>query len=116
MIVLLSIKLHFFMFVKTSLYSWEFYGSYHRPFIIKAINYVFYCFIFEMQYILSFYICELLEIMASIINGFALLMKEEHKLFLMRALILLHKPKCVLAYHQSLSYCVAQFVENDGRL
>ncbi|CAO2035527.1 unnamed protein product [Urochloa humidicola] len=37
-------------------------------------------------------IYELLEILGSIINGFALPLKEEHKLFLVRALIPLHKP------------------------
>ncbi|KAK4385689.1 Serine/threonine protein phosphatase 2A regulatory subunit B' beta isoform, partial [Sesamum angolense] len=51
-----------------------------------------------------------------IINGFALPMKEEHKLFLVRALIPLHKPKCVSSYHQQLSYCITQFVEKDYRL
>ncbi|KEH44274.1 putative protein phosphatase 2A, regulatory B subunit, B56 [Medicago truncatula] len=92
------------------------YGKFmvHRPFIRKAINNIFYRFIFETQRHNG--ICELLEIMASIINGFALPMKEEHKLFLIRALIPLHKPKCISSYHQNLSYCVVQFVEKDGRL
>ncbi|KAF2284897.1 hypothetical protein GH714_032153 [Hevea brasiliensis] len=52
----------------------------------------------------------------SIINGFALPLKEEHKLFLVRALIPLHKPKCVSMYHQQLSYCITQFVEKDFKL
>ena len=34
---------------------------------------------------------ELLEILGSIINGFALPLKEEHKDFLIKALIPLHK-------------------------
>jgi serine/threonine-protein phosphatase 2A regulatory subunit B' len=101
-------------YLKTILH--RIYGKFmvHRPFIRKAINNIFYRFIFETQRHNG--ICELLEIMASIINGFALPMKEEHKLFLIRALIPLHKPKCVSAYHQNLSYCVVQFVEKDGRL
>ncbi|WZZ43057.1 hypothetical protein YC2023_039316 [Brassica napus] len=37
---------------------------------------------------------ELLEILGSIINGFALPLKEEHKFFLVRALVPLHKAKC----------------------
>ncbi|KAG2567010.1 hypothetical protein PVAP13_7NG226800 [Panicum virgatum] len=61
-------------------------------------------------------IYELLEILGSIINGFALPLKEEHKLFLVRALIPLHKPKCVSMYHQQLSYCITQFVEKDCKL
>ncbi|KAL2498888.1 Serine/threonine protein phosphatase 2A 57 kDa regulatory subunit B' beta [Abeliophyllum distichum] len=59
---------------------------------------------------------ELLEILGSIINGFALPMKEEHKLFLVRALIPLHKPKPIAMYHQQLSYCITQFVEKDYKL
>lgn len=54
--------------------------------------------------------------MGSIINGFALPLKEEHRLFLARALLPLHKPKCVASYHQQLSYCVTQFVEKDPKL
>jgi serine/threonine-protein phosphatase 2A regulatory subunit B' len=61
-------------------------------------------------------IAELLEILGSIINGFALPLKEEHKVFLCRALLPLHKPKGVGAYHQQLSYCVTQFVEKDPKL
>ncbi|KAL6987328.1 hypothetical protein U1Q18_013076 [Sarracenia purpurea var. burkii] len=59
---------------------------------------------------------EILEILGSIINGFALPMKEEHKLFLVRALIPLHKPKPLAFYHQQLIYCIIQFVEKDYKL
>lgn len=51
------------------------------------------------------------EILGSIINGFALLLKEEQKLFTVRALILLHKPKCIPMYHQQLSYNNAHGVD-----
>ena len=34
-------------------------------------------------------------------------------MFLQRALIPLHKPKCVSLYHQQLSYCITQYVEKD---
>ncbi|KAK2982121.1 hypothetical protein RJ640_026083 [Escallonia rubra] len=92
------------------------YGKFmvHRPFIRKAINNIFYGFVFETQRHNG--IAELLEILGSIINGFALPLKEEHKLFLVRALIPLHKPKCVSMYHQQLSYCITQFVEKDFKL
>ncbi|KAL4568728.1 hypothetical protein LXL04_024343 [Taraxacum kok-saghyz] len=52
----------------------------HRPFIRKAINNIFYQFIYENER--NSGIVELLEILRSIINGFALPMKEEHKMFL----------------------------------
>lgn len=101
-------------YLKTILH--RIYGKFmvHRPFIRKAINNIFYRFIFETERHCG--IAELLEILGSIINGFALPMKEEHKLFLSRALIPLHKPKCIAVYHQPLSYCITQFVEKDYKL
>lgn len=101
-------------YLKTILH--RIYGKFmvHRPFIRKAINNIFYRFIFETQRHDG--IAELLEILGSVINGFALPMKEEHKLFLIRALVPLHKPKSISSYHQQLSYCVVQFVEKDNRL
>lgn len=92
------------------------YGKFmvHRPFIRKAINNIFYRFIYETERHSG--VAELLEILGSIINGFALPMKEEHKLFLVRALIPLHKPKPIAVYHQQLSYCITQFVEKDYKL
>ncbi|KAI8006029.1 Serine/threonine protein phosphatase 2A 59 kDa regulatory subunit B' zeta isoform [Camellia lanceoleosa] len=101
-------------YLKTILH--RIYGKFmvHRPYIRKAINNIFYRFIFETEKHNG--IAELLEILGSIINGFALPLKEEHKLFLVRALIPLHKPKCVAMYHQQLSYCITQFVEKDIKL
>ncbi|XP_028776061.1 serine/threonine protein phosphatase 2A 57 kDa regulatory subunit B' beta isoform-like isoform X1 [Neltuma alba] len=101
-------------YLKTILH--RIYGKFmvHRPFIRKAINNIFYRFIYETERHSG--IGELLEILGSIINGFALPMKEEHKLFLVRALIPLHKPKPVAVYHQQLSYCITQFVEKDYKL
>ncbi|XP_061338212.1 serine/threonine protein phosphatase 2A 59 kDa regulatory subunit B' gamma isoform-like [Gastrolobium bilobum] len=92
------------------------YGKFmvHRPFIRNAISNIFYRFIFETEKHSG--IAELLEIFGSIINGFALPLKEEHRLFLVRVLIPLHKPKCVSIYHQQLSYCITQFVEKDVKL
>ncbi|KAI8533498.1 hypothetical protein RHMOL_Rhmol10G0015900 [Rhododendron molle] len=101
-------------YLKTVLH--RIYGKFmvHRPFIRKVINNIFYRFIFETEKHNG--IAELLEILGSIINGFALPLKEEHKLFLVRALIPLHKPKCIPMYHQQLSYCITQFVEKDCKL
>ncbi|XP_009147392.1 serine/threonine protein phosphatase 2A 59 kDa regulatory subunit B' gamma isoform [Brassica rapa] len=101
-------------YLKTILH--RIYGKFmvHRPFIRKAINNIFYRFMFETEKHNG--IAELLEILGSIINGFALPLKEEHKLFLVRALIPLHRPKCAAAYHQQLCYCIVQFVEKDFKL
>lgn len=101
-------------YLKTILH--RIYGKFmaHRPFIRRAINFVFYRFVYETERHNG--IAELLEILGSIINGFALPLKEEHKQFLARALLPLHKPKCLPLYQQQLSYCVTQFVEKDPRL
>lgn len=101
-------------YLKTILH--RIYGKFmvHRPYIRKAINNIYYRFIFETEKHNG--IAELLEIHGSIINGFALPLKEEHKLFLVRVLVPLHKPKCFPMYHQQLSYCITQFVEKDNKL
>lgn len=52
----------------------------------------------------------------SIINGFALPLKNEHKQFLVKVLIPLHKVKCLSLYHAQLAYCVVQFIEKDSSL
>lgn len=88
----------------------------HRAFIRKAISNVFYRFIYETERHNG--VAELLEILGSIINGFALPLKDEHKQFLSRALIPLHKPSgsCIQQYHQQLSYCITQYLEKDPKL
>lgn len=52
----------------------------------------------------------------SIINGFALPLKEEHKTFLLKVLLPLHKAKSLSVYHPQLAYCVVQFLEKDASL
>lgn len=52
----------------------------------------------------------------SIINGFALPLKAEHKQFLVKVLLPLHKVKCLSLYHAQLAYCVVQFLEKDAAL
>ncbi|XP_057799554.1 serine/threonine protein phosphatase 2A 57 kDa regulatory subunit B' kappa isoform-like [Salvia miltiorrhiza] len=92
------------------------YGKFmvHRPFIRKCMSSVFYRFVFETEKHNG--IAELLEIFGSVITGFALPLKEEHKIFLSRALIPLHKPKSLGVYFQQLSYCVSQFIEKEPKL
>lgn len=58
----------------------------------------------------------LLFVLPSIINGFALPLKDEHKTFLLRVLIPLHKVKSLSCYHPQLAYCVVQFLEKDPSL
>lgn len=98
-------------YLKTILH--RIYGKFmsHRSFIRRAISNVFYRFVYETERHNG--IGELLEILGSIINGFAIPLKKEHLQFLVRALIPLHKPKCVGLYHQQLSYCIIQYVEKD---
>ncbi|KAF3447211.1 hypothetical protein FNV43_RR12391 [Rhamnella rubrinervis] len=92
------------------------YGKFmvHRPFIRKSINNIIYRFVFETEKHNG--IAELLEIYGSIISGFALPLKEEHKMFLWRVLIPLHKPKSMAVYFQQLSYCIMQFIEKEQKL
>jgi serine/threonine-protein phosphatase 2A regulatory subunit B' len=83
----------------------------YRSFMRKSMTDVFLHYIFDTDRHCG--IGELLEIWGSIINGFTVPLKEEHKLFLMRVLIPLHKTKGMLAYHRQLAYCVSQFVQKE---
>ncbi|CAK5024221.1 unnamed protein product [Meloidogyne enterolobii] len=85
-----------------------------RPFIRKQINNIFYTFIYETERHNG--IAELLEVLGSIINGFAIPLKDEHKTFLMRVLLPLHKAKYLNAYHPQLAYCIVQFIDKDPSL
>lgn len=101
-------------FLKTVLH--RIYGKFLglRAFIRKQINNMFLSFVYETE---SFNgVGELLEILGSIINGFALPLKQEHKVFLVKVLLPLHKPKCLSLYHAQLAYCVVQFIEKDSSL
>ncbi len=55
-------------------------------------------------------------VLFSIINGFALPLKEEHKVFLIKVLLPLHKVKTLSVYHPQLAYCIVQFLEKDPSL
>lgn len=101
-------------FLKTTLH--RIYGKFLglRAFIRRSINNVFFQFIYETERHNG--IAELLEILGSVINGFALPLKDEHKTFLMRVLIPLHKVRCLSLYHPQLAYCVVQFLEKEPTL
>ncbi|XP_055332200.1 serine/threonine-protein phosphatase 2A 56 kDa regulatory subunit gamma isoform-like isoform X2 [Paramacrobiotus metropolitanus] len=85
-----------------------------RAFIRKQINNAFYRFIYETGRYNG--VGELLEILGSIINGFALPLKEEHKIFLVKVLLPLHKVQSLGVFHPCLAYCVVQFLEKDASL
>ena len=85
-----------------------------RAYIRKQINNIFYHYIYESEKHNG--IAELLEILGSIINGFALPLKEEHKTFLLHVLIPLHKGRSLSLYHPQLAYCIVQFLEKDPTL
>ncbi|XP_046441639.1 serine/threonine-protein phosphatase 2A 56 kDa regulatory subunit epsilon isoform-like isoform X1 [Daphnia pulex] len=101
-------------FLKTVLH--RIYGKFLglRAFIRKQINNIFLRFIYETEHFNG--VSELLEILGSIINGFALPLKVEHKQFLVKVLLPLHKVKCLSLYHAQLAYCVVQFLEKDPSL
>jgi len=101
-------------FLKTTLH--RIYGKFLglRAYIRKQINNIFYRFIYETEHHNG--VAELLEILGSIINGFALPLKDEHKVFLLKVLLPLHKVKSLSVYHPQLAYCVVQFLEKDPSL
>ncbi|KAL2919538.1 serine/threonine-protein phosphatase 2A 56 kDa regulatory subunit delta isoform [Polyrhizophydium stewartii] len=101
-------------FLKTTLH--RIYGKFLnlRAFIRRSINNAFFMFVYEDERHNG--IAEMLEILGSIINGFALPLKEEHKVFLTRVLLPLHKAKSLTLYHPQLAYCVVQFLEKDPTL
>ncbi|KAF5898634.1 serine/threonine-protein phosphatase 2A 56 kDa regulatory subunit alpha isoform [Clarias magur] len=101
-------------FLKTILH--RIYGKFLglRAFIRKQINNIFLRFIYETEHFNG--VAELLEILGSIINGFALPLKAEHKQFLMKVLMPMHTAKTLSLFHAQLAYCVVQFMEKDPTL
>ncbi|EEB08213.2 protein phosphatase regulatory subunit Par2 [Schizosaccharomyces japonicus yFS275] len=100
--------------LKTTLH--RIYGKFLnlRCYIRKSMNFVFFQYIYEQERFNG--IAELLEILGSIVNGFAIPLKEEHKTFLTRVLIPLHKAKTLYLYHPQLAYCIVQFLDKDSTL
>lgn len=52
----------------------------------------------------------------SIINGFQTPLKEEHKQFLRRVLLPLHKSPTMSHFHAQLTYCTTEFIKKDSSL
>merc|ERR1719403_769799 len=101
-------------YLKTILH--RIYGKFmaFRSLIRKQINFVFYVLIFADSKHSG--VSELLEILGSIINGFALPLKQEHVKFLKTVLIPLHKVRTFSQFSQQLAYCVTQFIDKDPSL
>lgn len=85
-----------------------------RSYVRRQINNIFFSFIYESEYHNG--IADLLEILGSIINGFVTPLKEEHKMFLLKVLMPLHKARTLSTYHAQLAYCIVQFIEKDQTL
>jgi len=99
-------------YLKTILH--RIYGKFmtHRSFIRKQIGYVFARFTYEKKRQNG--IAELLEILGSIINGFALPLKPEHLAFIRYSLIPLHKSPWIHTFTSQLTYCITQYIEKDA--
>lgn len=89
----------------------------HRAFIRKCIKNKFLTIILDEVHADSICtyngVAEILEILASIINGFALPLKQEHLESLIMVLIPLHKVKGLDRFQRQLSYCICQYVGKD---
>lgn len=96
--------------VKTTLH--RVYGKFlHlRPVIRKLMRSVFMEVVCEN---VRHKIAEMLEILGSVINGFALPIRDEHRVFLEKSLVPLHKARTLPCFFQQLCFCVTQYVEKD---
>ncbi|OQS03108.1 neutral alpha-glucosidase [Thraustotheca clavata] len=100
--------------LKTVLHRLYYKLTQRRSLIRKEISNVFFEYIYESS---NYYgVTELLEILGSIINGFACPIKDEHVTLLEKALIPLHSTQAYTSYHQQLMYCMIQFVSKDHAL
>ncbi|KAF0687092.1 Aste57867_21173 [Aphanomyces stellatus] len=97
--------------LKTVLHRLYYKLTQRRSLIRKEIANVFFEYVYESN---NYYgVTELLEILGSIINGFACPIKEEHVVLLEKSLIPLHSTQAYTSYHQQLMYCMIQFVSKD---
>lgn len=82
--------------------------------IRQSIQNIFFTYMYETHYFSG--INELLEIMISIINGYAVPLKNEHKDFLVRILLPLHTSHFLHLFHSNLFYCIMQYYQKDPSL
>uniref|UniRef100_A0A8D0AFA4 Serine/threonine protein phosphatase 2A regulatory subunit n=1 Tax=Sander lucioperca TaxID=283035 RepID=A0A8D0AFA4_SANLU len=94
-----------------------------RAFIRKQINNIFLRVTMKLFHVFMLNLClyflyffSPLSLSPSIINGFALPLKAEHKQFLVKVLIPLHTVRSLSLFHAQLAYCIVQFLEKDPTL
>ncbi|KAH9371701.1 hypothetical protein HPB48_012019 [Haemaphysalis longicornis] len=80
----------------------------------KNFGNVFQRFIYETERFNG--VAKLLKVLGSTIDGFALPVKAEHKQFLVKVLLPLHKPECFEHYHAQRTYCLHKFVGKNATL
>lgn len=85
-----------------------------RKMIRKAINDCFFTLIHENYKFNGS--AELLDILASIISGFAIPLREEHVIFFKNVIIPLHKVQTSHLYHEQLLRCSMLFLSKDNQL
>ncbi|OQV13972.1 Serine/threonine-protein phosphatase 2A 56 kDa regulatory subunit gamma isoform [Hypsibius exemplaris] len=85
-----------------------------RTYIRKQFNNIFYRVIYEVGRHQG--LAEILEILGSIINGFVVPLREEHRLCLLKVLLPLHKVAGLVQFHPQLAYCMVQYLEKDPNL
>jgi len=85
-----------------------------RKMIRKAINETFYTIIHETGQFNG--VAELLDILASIISGFAVPLRDEHVVFFKNIIIPLHKVPCSHSFHDLLMRCSMLFLSKDHNL
>jgi hypothetical protein len=85
-----------------------------RAFIRRSLNHVLSTFIYETECLAG--VSEFLEILGSIINGFAQPLKVEHCIFFHHVLTPMHKVRSLPTYSPQLTYCICQFILKDPGL
>lgn len=85
-----------------------------RKMIRKAITDCFHTLIHETYKFNG--VAELLDILASIISGFAVPLREEHIIFFKNVIIPLHKVQTSHAFHEQLLRCSMLFLSKDPQL
>jgi hypothetical protein len=58
-------------------------------------------------------VSEALDILAAIVAGFSVPLREEHRLYFRRVLLPMHKARGLARYHRELTMCVVFFVSKD---
>lgn len=100
--------------LKTALH--RIYGKFLglRAFIRSVVNNKFLEMVYEDLYFPG--VTEILEVFGSIINGYTVPLKREHKQFLFQILLPLHSTPHLQYYQAQLVYCVVQYLEKDPDL